>query len=584
MFAYDPYVEETDDCREGIIHILEPGYQKAIIEDQEIDCIQNINRAFHLDKVFYKDNKIVSVNNDNRRQLISGILQISSKTIYGVTKQKVPLYLFRPTDWHFPNFYVPSKMKKQGTNVYMVISFHSWSINSKYPRGQIVKIIGNVGILENEYENILYKYNLPTSKLKDYVLNDSINNDVIRSDFRDLNVLSIDPPGCTDIDDAVHILELDSTVQIGIHIADVSHYIVENSDLDLLIRKRLTTVYAPHKQINMIPNNLGNNICSLKAGEDRFTFSIIFTLDSNGHILNTEFGKGIIHSNGALSYEQAQTHIENSVHDLHKLNNLCKKIRDHNQFTIDQNTDDAHSMIETLMVLANTTVATKLMECSNNSLLRIHEKSHTCSINDYNLPDNLKKYIRILSMNSAKYKIIEDKTIDTTHHGLNLQYYTHFTSPIRRYADIIVHRMLNNIINNTPSDLVPSEVINNMNNVNKVSKKAERDFKKIQLMTTIDEYEIVQAFIISIHEHKVGIYIPEHNLFEKVRLFSPKISMLTYINTDNSITITNNHTNNSYTLTLHQEITIKLVPIMESDLFNDKIKIEVVDPDPSIVI
>jgi len=328
-----------------------------------------------------------------------------------------------------------------------------------------------------------------------------------RKDLRHLPILSIDPPGCKDIDDALHGRELpNGNYQVGVHIADVSHYVKAGTPIDLEAASRSTSTYLVNKRLDMLPGLLTTDLCSLKGNVDRYAFSVLWEVTPDAQIVNVEFHKTIIHSIAALTYQQAQAMIDSpddpndrqacAVKGLAKLARLFRKRRieagaltlasPEVKFVLDSEslnpTDvqayallEANAVVEEFMLLANVTVAKKILRhYPTLSVLRRHpapnramfdgliEKAKCRGFNidiedSKRLADSLdaaedpsdpyiNKLLRILStrcMSPAQYFCSgEFRPVEWQHYGLAAPVYTHFTSPIRRYADVCVHRLL----------------------------------------------------------------------------------------------------------------------------------------------
>jgi exosome complex exonuclease DIS3/RRP44 len=365
-----------------------------------------------------------------------------------------------------------------------------------------------------------------------------------RVDLRELTICSVDPPGCTDIDDALHSRDLpNGRIEVGVHIADVSHFIRPGNAMDMEAALRATTVYLVDKRIDMVPELLSSNLCSLRGGVERFAFSCIWELDQDANILATRFHKSVIKSKQAMTYEEAQLIIDDasqqhdtakSLRNLNKLAKLLKQKRIDNgalvlaspeiRFRVDSETHDpievqakkirdTNSMVEEFMLLANVSVAEKiLMEFPECAMLRRHPcppntnfdplvkagrnqgfeivvssgKELAQSLDDAVKADNpyFNTMLRILAtrcMMQAVYFI--SGTVqkgEFFHYGLAAPIYTHFTSPIRRYADIIVHRLLAACIgaDSTYPELLDKKsnslLCNNLNYRNRMAQYAGR--------------------------------------------------------------------------------------------------------------
>ncbi len=379
----------------------------------------------------------------------------------------------------------------------------------KNPVGEIIRVLGNAGDNETEMHAILAEFELPY-KFDESVLkaaediSDIITEQEIakRKDFRNITTITIDPVDAKDFDDALSIQKLENgNYEVGVHIADVTHYVTPNSTLDEEAYKRATSVYLVDRTVPMLPERLSNGICSLKPNEDKLCFAAVFELDENAKIMNEWFGKTIINSNRRFAYEEAQQIIEDKAGELSeeilKLDELAKKIRAKRfkngsisfdrvemKFEIDEKgkplsvffkeSKDANKLIEEFMLLANKRVAEFVGKVNDKAkaktfVYRVHDEPNmeklksfsdfikkfgyqlklasrqeiTTSLNQLltdvagKTEENLIETLAVRSMAKAEYDV---KNIG--HYGLAFDYYTHFTSPIRRYPDVMVHRLL----------------------------------------------------------------------------------------------------------------------------------------------
>ena len=327
-----------------------------------------------------------------------------------------------------------------------------------------------------------------------------------RKDFRNTTTFTIDPLDARDFDDALSIKELENGhYEIGVHIADVSYYVTEGSPMDEEALKRSNSVYLVDRVVPMLPEQLSNLACSLRPNEDKFSFSAVFEMDEKGKIYNEWFGKTVIHSNRRFTYEEAQEIIEGKNGDfekeIHIFDKIAKILRNKRmkngalsieseemRFVLDENgipidvkiktSKDAHKLIEEFMLLANKQVALFVAKPKKNSdkipfIYRVHDKPDPAKIALFNVfidkfgyklsfnhPDEISKSINLLLNDirlNNEYSLIQTmairsmakatyETSNIGHYGLAFDYYTHFTSPIRRYADLMVHRVLQTIL------------------------------------------------------------------------------------------------------------------------------------------
>lgn len=382
-----------------------------------------------------------------------------------------------------------------------------WGDGDRSPEGKVIEILGKSGENNAEIHSIMAEFDLPfrfpENVLKESeVISETISKDEIkkRRDFRDILTFTIDPEDAKDFDDAISYRELEGGIyEIGVHIADVTHYVQTGTVLDEDAFDRATSVYLVDRTVPMLPERLSNGLCSLRPHEDKLTFAAVFEMDKNGKIRSEWFGRTIIHSDHRFSYEQAQEGIETGkgpyAAELKLLNDIAIRIRKERfkngavnfesaevKFKLDETgkplavipkvRKDAHKLIEEYMLLANKAVATyvykmKKGEEKNTFVYRIHDSPDPEKLEDFSkfarqfghkidfqgnvsrslnsLMDdiegkpeqNVLQSLAVRAMAKAKYS-----TEAKGHFGLAFPHYSHFTSPIRRYPDMMVHRLL----------------------------------------------------------------------------------------------------------------------------------------------
>ena len=407
------------------------------------------------------------------------------------------------------DFVVPSKQQLMGAISGQKVVVHIIRWEKRLPEVEVVKILGNVGDHNTEMHAILLEFGIDTEFDTEVLeeaekINTAISPEEIakRRDFRKILTFTIDPIDAKDFDDALSIRYLENgNYEIGVHIADVTHYVKDKTNLDKEAIERATSIYLVDRTIPMLPEKLSNNLCSLRPNEDSLTFSAVFELNDKGKILSEWFGKTVIHSIRRFHYEEVQDILDSKkgdyVKELLKMNELAYQLRKQRfaQGSIDFDTDevrfqldkdgkplsvvkklrlDAHRLIEDFMLLANKQVATYLSKYSKKppkaaAVYRIHplpdeekllhlqafikefgydidtssEEAVTKSLNDLVMKvegkpeQNIIRTVAIKAMQKAIYT-----TQNIGHYGLGFKFYTHFTSPIRRYPDMLVHRVL----------------------------------------------------------------------------------------------------------------------------------------------
>jgi ribonuclease R len=468
----------------------------------------------------------------NKIHNIVGILKVNNKIIYGLNSKKNPYYIFDPIDKNLSKYLVALNDKKlinRNKELYVVINFNEHA-KFKYPTGIIKEIIGEVGIEKVEYEKILKYYNVNQKKLKlDKIYNikgntklfDIIEKEDIKDykDIRDKTIISIDPKGSLDIDDALSYEFIDNTHIIGIHIADVSFWF-SKINLYKYVKDKFFTIYCPNKKFNIFPNVLSDHLFSLKAKQDRLALSLFIHLDKNYNIINYNIQKSIINVNKNMTYEQANKKINKKSGNIYELFQLSKLFFKEKEYT----NYDSHNMIEKYMLLTNKYVSEYLILFKKKFPLRVHkEPSFQYNISKYNI-DNKEviNFLKYYQMESAVYKEYNNKYIDYYHYGLQLKYYTHFTSPIRRFIDIIVHLKVKEILDNKNYNKFPIDY-EKVNNQEKRNKKMYRELQSLDIIYHKLHKEIYVGYIIDFEYNLLNIYIPEIKFLYRKKIIDKKL-------------------------------------------------------------
>ena len=464
-----------------------------------------------------------------------------------------------------------------------------WSNEHKNPIGEIIEILGKPGDHNTEMHAIIAEYGFANKfpievekdadKISEIITKDEIAK---RRDFRKITTFTIDPEDAKDFDDALSIEEVeDGIYEIGVHIADVSHYVTPNTVLDAEAFERATSVYLVDRTIPMLPEKLSNGVCSLRPHEEKLTFSAVFKMTLDGEILDKWIGKTVIYSDRRFAYEEAQDRIESKVGDFAKeintLNNIAlilRKARFKNgavnfeteevKFKLDENykpigiykkvRKDAHKMIEEFMLLANRTVAEFVHKMKGEKqpktfVYRVHEPPSEEKLKLFNLfaarfglsiqttsqksistsfnnllndvegkpEQNIVQNMAVRSMMKAYYS-----TKKTSHYGLAFDYYTHFTSPIRRYPDLMAHRLLFSYLNNGKSanELEYEEKCKHSSQMEIQAADAERASVKYKQVEYIKQFigEQFNGLISGVTEWGIYVEITEYKCEGLVRL------------------------------------------------------------------
>ncbi|PNF38325.1 Exosome complex exonuclease RRP44 [Cryptotermes secundus] len=526
---------------------------------------------------------------------IVGIIRRKWRQYCGIL-QKNPIegsvrHIFVPAERKVPKVRIETQQADILSSQRIIVTIDSWPRNSRYPLGHFVRALGTIGDKDTENEVLLLEHDVPHSKFSEAVLSCLpklpwviTEKDVqSRVDLRHVDICSVDPPGCTDIDDALHCKELENgNYDVGVHIADVSHFIRPGTAIDKEAALRATTVYLVDKRIDMVPELLSSNLCSLRGNEERFAFSCIWELTSEAEIVSTRFCKSIIRSRQAMTYEEAQIKIDDltqndtlskSLRGLNSLAKILKKRRIENgalvlaspeiRFQVDSETQDpieveakklreTNSMVEEFMLLANIYVAIKILEdFPECAMLRRHPKlpvsnfepfikagrnlgfeinsesgkALALSLDNAVRPDNayFNTMLRILAtrcmMQAVYFASGMVQRDEFFHYGLAAPVYTHFTSPIRRYADVIVHRLLAVSIGAdvTYPDLLDKRkshsLCHNLNYRNRMAQYAGR--ASVALHTHLffrGKVQDEQGYVLCVRKNALQILIPKYGL------------------------------------------------------------------------
>lgn len=520
--------------QQGIIQEVERGRYKAITLNKYVTGTidRNNNGKTHLipddggEKIFIADRNLGhAMKNDKVRVLVyakrSGrqtegevveIIERNRTTFVGVMNIVGGVSFVVVDNRLLSNdIYIPhNKLNgaKDGQKVFVKMT--DWPEKAKNPFGEVIDVLGEVGENNTEMHAILAEYGLPYSYPEELTaladqIDITISDEEIkrREDCRATTTFTIDPIDAKDFDDALSYKKLDNgNVEIGVHIADVSHYVTPHSPIDKEAFDRATSVYLVDRTIPMLPEKLCNMVCSLRPNEDKLTYSVLFEMNDKAEVINYRITKAIICSNRRFTYEEAQTIIETEQGDfceeLLAMNALAVQLRANRfkagaisfersevRFQIDEQgkplsvyfkeAKEANKLVEEFMLLANRTVAehigkVKKGDKAKTFVYRIHDEpnqeklanfSQFISRFGYKLKTSGKKneissaINRLLDNVAGKREqnLVETlavrsmaKAIYTTenigHYGLAFDYYTHFTSPIRRYPDVLVHRLL----------------------------------------------------------------------------------------------------------------------------------------------
>ena len=560
----------------GKVILIASGSAFVVSDDTEEDIYiprKYMNRALNGDTVEVRiwarrkkrnpEGEITKIVKRNKSKFV-GIVNITNDNIAFliVTERNMPYDIFIPSK----NLNGAEHGKKA------VAEITHWDEHQKNPTGKIIDVLGDEGDNDTEMNAILTEFNLPykypenLTKLAEEIpieiSEEEIKN---RKDFRNTPTFTIDPEDAKDFDDALSYKQLQNgNIEVGIHIADVTHYVKEGDLIDKEGYERATSVYLVDRTIPMLPEKLSNNVCSLRPNEDKLTYSAVFELDKDANIHKQWFGRTIINSDRRFNYAEAQEIIETGKGDMSteitELNKLAKKLRAKRfregsvsferievKFKLDEKgkplgvyfkeAKDSNHLIEEFMLLANRKVAEYVGKTLNKPFVyRIHdepdiEKLHAFSkfIKQFGYEFKFKDETEISSSlnklleevkGKSEQNMIEQLAVKSMakaeysadnvgHYGLAFSFYTHFTSPIRRYPDMMVHRLLTRYLKKGKPEMtnIINEKCKHASDMERVAVMAERASIKYK------QAEFMQDKLGSIHDAVItgvterGLYV-----------------------------------------------------------------------------
>jgi ribonuclease R len=501
----------------GSLEITRSGMGFVVVPHLERDILvrpNDFNTALNGDTVRVK---ITKKNADGQRmqgEVVEVVERKQSEFLGRIELSPTFAFFIPDTDKPMPDIYLPlDKLKGAQNNDRAIVRIVEWEKNKK-PHGEIVQLMNSEDENDKAMKDLLLQNGFPvffpeaileaSVQLPDQITPAEI---LKRRDVRDIFTITIDPADAKDFDDAISYRSLKNDVyEIGVHIADVSHYVETDSALDKEAYLRATSVYLPDRVNPMLPERISNELCSLRPHEDKLCFSAIFQITSKGEIKNHWLGKTVIHSNHRFTYEDVQSIIESKEGEFNEeillLNSLAQRFRKQRfkkgainfsstevRFVLDakgkplgvvvKQSKEAHQLIEEFMLLANKTVAESVGKVKFNKKpipfpYRVHDKPDKEKLLpfiefakkyghqfDVKTPESIAHSFNemlISVQGKPEQHVLEQlgirtmaKAVYTTenigHYGLGFEHYCHFTSPIRRYPDVLVHRILEECLN-----------------------------------------------------------------------------------------------------------------------------------------
>ena len=644
------FLAEKRDYIEGTLEMTSSGNAYLLLSDQEDVFIarRNTNKALDGDHVLVYQSK--RRNNGKKEGEVVEIIQRASQDYIGILERKKDFgFVNTRTSRMFTDFFIEAEELKDfedGDKV--IVHFKDWPKRATSPFGKIIKSLGRPGDQNTEMHAIMFEYGFPDDfppeieKIAQQ-LDVGIDDKEIskRKDFRKKTTFTIDPITAKDFDDAISFTPMgNGKTEIGIHIADVSHYVRPNSILDEEAYERATSVYLVDRVVPMLPEILSNGACSLRPNEEKYTFSAVFTVNDKMEIEKEWFGKTVILSDHRFSYEEVQYILDSREPKVNKdvsldkkgyqvkpevfkaltqLDHFAKILRKKRmtngalsfdrvevKFNLDQENNpegiffksskDAHKLVEEFMLLANRRVAEFIGKQKNKKpfVYRVHDLPDEEKLTSLkNIATNLGYQLNLESkqVNKSLNNLLleshgkkEQQLIDTLaircmskavyttenigHYGLAFAHYTHFTSPIRRYPDVLVHRLLESYLNGHEkiNPIALEEACVHSSNREQLATKAERDSIKYMQVKFMED-KINQSFegiISGVTDRGIYVEINENKCEGMVKISEIKGDYFVY--EEQSHSLVGERTNKIYQLGDQVSITVKKADLLKRQL------------------
>lgn len=544
----------------GVLDIAKSGMGFVIVTGLENDILvfpTDFNTALKGDEVQVKITKIRQGSGKKEGKIIE-VLKRKQVSFAGTMQVTNKHAFFIPNSIHpMPDIYVPlDKLKGAKDKDRVMVQLTKWDKSSRKPEGEVINVFTPEQENEMAMKSIVAEAGFALEFTQETLafarsLSDKISDEEVskRKDYRKILTFTIDPVDAKDFDDAISFQTLpNNNIEIGVHIADVSHYVQPGTAIDTEAYERATSVYLPDRVYPMLPERISNELCSLRPQEDKLTFSATFEIDANNKIVNTWYGKTIIYSDRRFTYEQVQEIIETKIGDhsteilwlleytqgLRKarfeagaINFSSQEVR----FTLDakgkpigitvKESKESHQLIEELMLKANQLIAEKMgkIKIKKDTIpfpYRVHDQPNEDKLAPFvvfakkhgypfsiDTPEHIAHSFNALmlaSKGTPEQHVLEQLGIRTMakaiytsnnigHYGLGFEHYCHFTSPIRRYPDVLVHRVVQSVLMGHPmNDTAMEEKCAHCSERERAAMESERASNKYKQVEFMRDY------------------------------------------------------------------------------------------------
>ena len=508
----------------GIVEFDNYPNGKVTLENNAIIIINedNCKGLFHNDKIITKEDGLQVI--ERNIPFITGVLELTSKIRYGYTKKGNHIINFKPLDFkHYPNFKVSTSLLRKKsisiTNKYCIVSFVKFDDKSIIPFGNIIEILGNINDSSCYYKLVKYIHNIPMYKNPYKKFHPELPSpkpeQYKKRPF--FEAFSIDPEGCSDIDDCVSCNKVDGNYIVGVHITDIWEYLTPETFVNA--SKQLSSIYNPDgSKYNMLPDILADDICSLHENTVKPCLSVVLTFNNDKQFVSYNIIETYVKNTAKYTYNQVDKVFltdEYFITLCHLLSNL-----------VGNTIYDSHKLIEYLMIIANKFVGKWLTGKNIKHPIRIQPISKS---NYDHVPKDIAILMKTFNNEKAYYVDNNLETDDVYHHSLDVKDYTHFTSPIRRFVDIITHKLIKETLhNNKIMEYNYSDILVNINMFENILKRYYSDCNKITILFHVEKSgkTMVECVLINIDNNYGTIYIKEFDIYTKTKLYDIKMQAL----------------------------------------------------------